>query len=180
MAIGSIADVLLQWEHLGFFDFVLPFLLIFAVVYGILTYMKLFGENKGIQIIVALVLGLLSIRAQFFTAFLAEITPRLGVGLTILLAILILIGLFVPDDHQATIGWVLIGVAVIIIVVILSQLYNIFNFFGGGFGYSASEILAFVIMLAVVIVVIVVLAIGGKDHKSPGKTAAKNLASLFK
>ncbi len=163
MAFGSIADILIQWEYLGFFQFVLPFLLVFAVVFGILSYMNIFGSNKGIHAIVAIVLGLLSIRAGFFSAFLAEIAPRLGVGLTILLAILILIGLFVPQDSTKTVGWVLMGVAGLIVIVILSQLYNVFGFFTGAFGLTSSEIIGYIVMIALVVAIIVIVTIKPKE-----------------
>ena len=85
MAFGSIADIFYQWEFLGVFDFILPFLLVFAIVYGILASTQILGDNKGIAIIIAVVIGLMSLRYQFFfSSFLSEIFPRLGIGLTIM------------------------------------------------------------------------------------------------
>ena len=68
----------------------LPFLLVFAVVFGILIQMNIFGKNRGINVIIALVIGFLAVRSPFFTQFYSEIFPRLGVGIVILLSILIL------------------------------------------------------------------------------------------
>ncbi len=39
---GAIGDVLSSWEQAGFFSYLLPFLLIFALVFGILTQIQLF------------------------------------------------------------------------------------------------------------------------------------------
>jgi len=43
---GSFGNLLLKLEGLGFFDYVLPFLIIFAMVFGILTRIKIFEDNK--------------------------------------------------------------------------------------------------------------------------------------
>src|SRR3989344_2831755 len=39
------------------FDFIFPMILVFAVVYGLLSWSKLLGENKGIHAAIALVLS---------------------------------------------------------------------------------------------------------------------------
>lgn len=171
--VGSIADILFQWQSIGFFDFILPFLLIFAVVFGILSYMKIFGDNKAIHVIIAVILGLLAIRAQFFTAFLSEVAPRLGVGLTILLAILILIGLFVPKGHVKTIGWVLMGVAAVIFIVILSQLYDVFGYFTGGLGYTSSELIGWITMIVVLVGIIIIAVVASQKEKSKPAAMAR-------
>lgn len=54
----------------GAFDGLFPifvFLLVFAIVYGILTTTKVFGDSKNIQAIIALVIGII-----------VAITPRMG------------------------------------------------------------------------------------------------------
>ena len=175
MAFGSIADILFQWQNIGFFDLILPFLLVFAIVFGILSYMKIFGDNKAVHVIIAVILGLLAIRAQFFSAFLAEIAPRLGVGLTILLAILILIGLFVPEGHQKTIGWILLAIAFIILIVILSQLYRVFGYFTGDLGLTSSELIAWVAMIVILLGIVIVVVIAAQK----GKQKAGELVPLY-
>ncbi|MBU0466434.1 MAG: hypothetical protein KJ718_03360 [Nanoarchaeota archaeon] len=171
MALGSIADILFQWENIGFFDLILPFLLVFAIVFGILSYMNIFGSNRAVHVIIALILGLLSIRAQFFSAFLAEIAPRLGVGLTILLAILILIGLFTPEEHSKTISWVLMGIAAVILIVILSQLYNVFGYFTGGLGFTSSELIGWITMIVLLVAILIIVVVASQKGKSKlGKT----------
>lgn len=166
--------VLQQWEYYGVYDFILPFLLIFAVVFGILHYMKIFRDNKGVQVIVAVVLGLLAIQTRFFTDFLRVISPRLGVGLVILLGILILIGLFVPEKSQGTLGWVLMGVGVVIALIILGQSAKVLNFWGTG--VFSDDIVAWLVLIGLLLGVIVAIVIGAQ--KKENKVAEK-LASLF-
>ena len=170
---------MLQLQNFGFFDLILPFLLLFAIVFGILSYMKIFGNQKSIHVIIALVLALLAIRFPVFTDFLNLISPRLGIGLVILLVLLILIGLFTPDGSQGTIGWIFIGVAVIIAIVIFAQVYDIMQF-GGGLGYG-SDLIGGIIIIALLIGVIVAVVMGGGSDKPTGTTSttAKKLKALF-
>ncbi len=173
MAIGSIIDILFQLENLGFFDFILPFLLMFAVVYGILQYMKIFGEDKAVHIIIAVVLGLISIRLPFYSQFLTEMSPRLAVGLIVLLALLILVGMFAPNQSRGTIGWILFAVGAVIFIVIAVQTFNALSYLNGY--VDSSEIIGWVVMVAILIGVIVAIAAGN----SSSTKSSTHLVPLF-
>ena len=91
---GGLLDFLAQG---GFFSFLLPFLLIFALVYGLLLRVKLFEKN-GINAVIALAVSLMSIQFEFVPIFFSQIFPRVGVGLAVILAVLIIVGIFVPKQ----------------------------------------------------------------------------------
>ena len=117
MAYGTnIADVLNQWADMGVFAYVIPFLLIFAVVFAILHKTKLFGgENRSINAVIAGAIGLLALQFDFVSSFYAEIFPRFGVGLAIFLVLIIALGFFVGDERgkMQWIGWV-VGIGVVV------------------------------------------------------------------
>ncbi|MEK6917524.1 MAG: hypothetical protein AABW51_01110 [Nanoarchaeota archaeon] len=115
---GTIGNLLLQWEQFGIFSYLIPFLMIFALVFGILNQMKLFQENKAINSILALAVGLMSLQFDFVPRFFSEVFPRVGVGLAIILVIIILAGLFI-DPSKPGIGWTLLAVGAVIIIVVL-------------------------------------------------------------
>ncbi len=104
----SITDVLNQWNTMGVFSYVLPFLLIFAVVYAVLSKIKLFEENRGVNVVIAAAVGLLSIQFDFVSTFFAIIFPRFGIMISVVLVVLILLALvYEGDTKKATwIGWV--------------------------------------------------------------------------
>ncbi len=121
---GGFGDFLSQLEQLGFFQYVLPFLLIFAIVFGILTKVNLFKNNKAVNAIIALVTGLLALQFNFVPMFFSEIFPRLGMGLAVILALLVLVGLFAPSGENAWTHWVFFGAAFIIFIVVLVQSFG--------------------------------------------------------
>ena len=83
--INTITDVLNQWSEAGVFAYLLPFLFIFAVVFGILSKTKVLGDNKGVQATIALAIGLLSLQFDYVSNFFSIFLPYAGIGIAILL-----------------------------------------------------------------------------------------------
>lgn len=74
-------------QHWVFTSFILPFLLVFAIVFGVLERSKLFGDNKKqLNAIIAFVIGLI---------FVAAISPKLVVANLILFLTVALVTMFV-------------------------------------------------------------------------------------
>lgn len=94
----TITEVLNSWNQQGVFSYVIPFLLIFALVYGILVRTQIFKDNKGVNAIIAVAVGLLAIQFDFVATFYAVIFPRFGVGLSIFLVLILSIGFFYPGE----------------------------------------------------------------------------------
>ncbi len=127
---GGFSELLAYMEQAGFFAYVLPFLLIFALVFGILTRTQIFKGNKAINAVIALVVGLLALQFDFVPLFFSEIFPRLGIGLAIILALLILAGLFFdPRSKFINYGLLIVGLIVFIIVLVKT-----FGWLGWGWG----------------------------------------------
>lgn len=160
---GSIGSMLAYWESAGFFSYILPFLLIFALVFGILTRVKIF-DNKAINGVIALVIGLLALQFHFVPIFFSEIFPRLGVGLAVILALLILGGLFFDPDSKI-VNYGLLGVGVIVFLVVLVQT---FGWLGWGninlLYYNWQGILGIIIFLAIIALIV---GAGGKKRELP-------------
>ena len=128
----TVTDVLNYWNQIGVFSYVIPFLLIFAVVFAILEKAKIFDKtNKAINTIVAASCGLLALQFDMVGMFFSNIFPKMGVGLAVMLVILLFLG-FVgikPDGKMKGVGWVGVVGAVLIVFWALSE----FAWFGGGY-----------------------------------------------
>ncbi len=167
-----------MWESYGVFDYALPFLLIFAVVFGILSFMKIFGNNKGVNVIIALVVGFMAIRFGWFNQFYAELFPRLGIGVVTLLAVLILVGLFIPEDERRYWGWGLAGIAVIIGIIVIYQTF--LNLGWGIYGFGGEAVGWIILGVLFLAIIIAVATSGGGDRQTtPASNFGKALMKGF-
>lgn len=116
----DIGTILQDWEYMGVFEYVLPFVLVFAVIFGILHKSKIIGDQRGINMVIALAIAGLAITSIEFRSFFRVIFPSAGVGVAILLVGMIMVGLFIKLDDQG-VKWpryVFYGIGMLIAVII--------------------------------------------------------------
>jgi len=172
---GVLGDLLSKWESAGFFSYLLPFLLIFALVFGILTRVQIFKENKMVNGIIALAVALMALQFEFVPTFFSQIFPRLGVGLAIILGVLIVVGLF-ADPKSAMINYVLLGVGVITIGLILIQSAGALGWQSGDWWGNNWQM----VVGAIVLFILVAIIIGGTSKKDPSQKAQDYSNVLFR
>ena len=162
VGIVTVTDVLNMWNQMGVFSYVIPFLLIFAIIFAILDKSKILGDNKGIMSIVAAAVGLLSLQFDFVSEFYAVIFPRFGVGLSIFLVLLIMIGFFFKSDNQHKLQWIgwVVGIGVAIWALSSWDSWGYYSGFGGWF---SEYIWALIILGAIIAIIVVVAKKGGSD-----------------
>lgn len=151
---GALGDLFASWEAAGIFSLALPFLLIFAIVYAVLSFVKVFQDNKAVVVIISLCVAFMALQFDLVSYFFADIFPRLGVALSIILVLLVLGGIFLDWDNKGMKWFLFVLVAVTIIAVVWGPLRNIglfnginINFFGADFGV----LIAFAIVIGLVI-----------------------------
>lgn len=172
---GAMGNLFFQLEQTGFFSFVLPFLMIFALTYGILNNINLFGQNsKGINVILSISVGFMALQFGFVSYFFAELFPRMGVMLSIILAGLVLMGLFFKfknDDGSPTAAIKIFGFFIVlgIIAIVYQSLAGSFGWavFGSGWqiGYFLERNLGSILVFALLIGAILAIAFGGSKDK---------------
>jgi len=117
---ASLIDVIGTFKAIGLYDTVFPGILIFALVYGMLFKYKPFGENKGVNAVVALIVALLFISFIKAVAFISLLIPIITALFVILLLVLLIFTFMgVPSE---TIGEAMrssSGYGVIIILLVL-------------------------------------------------------------
>ena len=124
--------VLYQLESFGLSDVILPFLLIFTVVFAILQKIKPFGEDadrqKGYNIIIALVMALSVVIPHVMGYYPADADivniinkalPQVSIILVAVLMVILIIGLFggKPEWGSSMSGWVAIAATVVILYI---------------------------------------------------------------
>jgi len=63
------SNPILALQGSGLYEFFLPFLLIFSVVFATLQKIKVLGDKKGVHVIVSLAIGLLAVQNSFIVFF---------------------------------------------------------------------------------------------------------------
>ena len=149
---GGIGDLFNYWEQAGVFSYVLPFLLIFSIVYVIISKIKIFKDNTTVNGVIALSVGLLAMQYDMVPIFFAELFPRVGIGLSIILAILILLGLFI-DPRQKIMMW---GLFVVGLLIVIAVLYDTTQFALGYYLYYAldPQILSWIFFAVIILIII--------------------------
>jgi hypothetical protein len=174
---GSFGNVLSQWEQLGFFSYILPFLLIFAIVLGVLNKTKIFEDNKPINVIIALSVGFMSLQWNIVPQFFSEIFPRVGIGLSFLLVAILFLGIFLPRENWAVYIFLVIGaiIALSIFVTSSDSMGWTTNLFGG---MDFSTLILIIGLIAAIGAM--VGALTKKDKKSFGDMSSSFLKDMHK
>lgn len=148
---------------------VLPFLLVFVLVFAILQKSKILGEGKAqIDSLVSLAIALILISVPQARDIVVNLMPWIAVGISVLLTFFILYG-FVAGDFakQGAPKWmkitfgILIGVFTIVVVLGVTGLGDWFSGLGEGFWTNT-------IMVVVVIVAFIIAVVSGKRRSSSG------------
>lgn len=93
-------DVLGVWEEAGVFNVILPFLLVFTIIYTILIKIKILGDNKTSNGVVALIIALLVIRNDYIVGLIIRFLPNVAMFLIIILMFLLLVGTFAGEHKE--------------------------------------------------------------------------------
>jgi len=161
----SIGDVLNSWADMGVFAYALPFLMIFALVYGILVKTDILGKNKGVNATIALAFGLLALQFDYVSGFYASIFPYAGMGIAVLLIAMIFLGLK-GDGGYSGWWWVVIG-GIVFAVVLLTSVSDMFWLGGAATGLVSAAPALFAIAIIVGIMFWVIGSGGSRSPKSP-------------
>lgn len=155
-------------SHPIFVETILPFVLIFTVVFAILQKSKVFGEGKRqLDAIVSLVVGLLVISFAQAVGFIVQLTPFLAVSLIVILVFMILIGSFWGDKLPKGITYtlaVLVSIAVIVAVLVFSNAWDrIVDIFHIGSDSPWFANILFIVIIAGAVVAVVLSSKKKKD-----------------
>lgn len=161
----TVQSVLNSWASAGIFKYVLPFLLIFALIFGLLQKSNILGDNKGVHAIIAAALGLLSLVGDYFPNFLEKFAPNLAVAVSVVLAAIILLGVFYDpkDEGRKKIVWVIFVVAVIFGIWLIADTFSGYS----GIGYNIWDNYGpgLITLIILIIFIWAVVSVGGSKDK---------------
>lgn len=158
-------------------EIVLPFILVFTIVFAVLQKSEIFGKGKKqIDALVALVVALLFVSVARAVGIVLDLIPILAVGLVVVLVLMLFLGSFAKegDFEKAFPKWLRLGLMIVaIITVVVATLWatGLWNTFMDYIKTSTgSSVLMNIILLAVLIGAVIAViwkggSGGGKDNK---------------
>jgi hypothetical protein len=162
-------QLLATWAQHGVFSVLIPFVLIFAVVFAILERTKVLGEKPAINAIIAIAIGLLSLQMDLVRKlFYAQFFSNFGTGLIILLGLLILAGLFITTEEGIEKAYKITG-SIVAIIIFLTILLNSAKNVGAAGIWSFGGTGAMWISLAILLFIVIWLITSTASEKSEGK-----------
>ena len=195
MATIGFQDFIGSLERVGFVDVLLPFLLVFTLIFAILEKTKILGEGKrnmnvGIALIFALIVVIPHITGNFPAGYdpvqiINAALPSVSLVIIAIVSLMILVGVFAHDRllwGMTAPGW--IGLVSIVIIAFI---------FGSAAGWwqvgfldwldsiFGSDVIAVIIMILVFGVIIAFVTGGGEAERKGGylERAGLNLGELF-
>ncbi len=170
-------------KDFGMFDVVLPFLLVFAIVFAVLEKTMILGKEgnagtkKNLNAIVALVMALITVATNQVVSVINEALPNIVLLGVVSISFLLLVGMFLKtgefDLHEKSKKWFMfvlflmfLGTVFIFASAIgidgVSMLDRFFSWIGGAIGTSIVAPLVFLVIVVGTIYLVV------RDSASPG------------
>lgn len=132
---ATLFDVVTIGQQLGFYSTVLPFLLIFAFTYGLLSRFKPFGDSKTVNGIISIVLGLIFISFTKTSAFLQNLLPFISAMLLILFFVVMIFmfmgvkGETIAEAMTDPSGyWTLIILVMLFVIIAITNVFPEFQY----------------------------------------------------
>lgn len=163
------------FSHPWFVDFILPFLLVFTLIFAILEKSKLLGDEKRqVNAIVSLVIGLIFVSVGYGTGIIVQLSYFLVVCIVILFVFMLMFGFITAKKEGDVLNkglkialGIIFGIAVIVAVLLFTGWWDIiYNFVTtNGLGES---ILINLFVLAIIGGAIAVVISSGDKGKNKG------------
>ena len=176
-------------DNWGVSDVLLPFLLVFTIVYAVLAKTKILGEAKNLNIVLAIVLGLVFVIPHVtggFTTYdpvlvINQALPSVSIVAIAIIMVLILVGLFgvAPGWSGPLTTWIMISAVAAVVIIFGSAVgwWSGWNWFTDLFGQDAVSL---VVILLVFGIIIAFITGGGKTQGDKVEGIFSKLGEFFK
>jgi hypothetical protein len=170
MATTALGGAMAFLERLGVFETVLPFLLVFTMVFAFLEKTKIFGTEKfksqsgtvydvtrkNMNSMVAFVIAFFVIASAQLVKLISEVTSKIVLLIILIFCFMLTVGVMRKEDEKGfelSKTWIIVFEIITFVAIILiflnalGWLDKIFNFVGGIWGSEATASLIMVIIL---------------------------------
>jgi len=171
MAIFDLRYALQQWESIGIFDVLLPFMLIFAIIFAVLQKTKILKGIKGIDAIVAMSIAFLAIINPAINGIMKVALENTVIVIIVAISLMLLLGLIWGEKRPE--AWTFIGgiIAFIVFIWILGRVADYYQIWYPGTMIFSTEWWAnnapwIVPIVIIIIFAIIIIASGGEKNEA--------------
>ncbi len=186
--ISAFRDVLVFFDRLGVYDVILPFILVFTLVFAIFERTKVLGTEKlageeypkkNLNAMVAFVIAFLVVASAQMVSLINSAMPKIVILLFLGVFFLLLVGIFYSEKEEVLLssGWKIMFMVIMFIGIVAIFLYSIPTSSGEPFltwmmeflvnNYSTTAVSSVVMMIVVIGFMIYII-------KEPSKGAANS------
>ena len=175
----SFLEWLTNWEQIGVFNVLMPFLLVFTLTFAILRKVKILGDHKAVDLVVSLVLALLFVRNQALVTLLNQFLPNISIFMVVILMFLLLIGLWSGDQYRGVQNTLLGVAALVSLLFVLWAIFSNmagswFNFLPDWIRYMDGDTKAMIIFIGLFVLLIFWLSKGETGGGGEGAPAERD------
>ena len=185
MVSASFTSLAHYFQAYGVMDFLLPFILVFTIMYAVTAKLSLFKEHKQFRIVISLVLALLFVVPHITGTYplgydpvqvMNESLPSISLVSVAAVMVLLLMGIFGADFTAAVAPWIAILSILFVAFIFGSSLglwrgpYDVFSWWSS----DVTELMIVLLIFGLVVWLIV------KDERKPGqKSALGNIGDVL-
>ncbi len=186
MVYPAFSNVAASLQNFGVVDFLLPFILVFTIVFAVLQRTKILGDNKNFNVILALVLGLLFVIPHITgtyplgydpVAVMNQSLPSISLVAIAAIMLLLLMGIF-GTDFSKTAAPIIALVAIGFVAYIFGAALNFWTGPSDAFSWWSPDVTELVIVI-LVFGLIVWFITREPGSKTPGAGIMEGIAKLF-
>ena len=173
-------EIINFFDNIGIFDVVLPFLLVFTIVFALLERTKVFGvediegrkyTKKNLNSVAAFVIAFLVVASSRLVEIITKVSSNFVVLLFLVVLFLLLVGSFFQEKPEGVFlegGWktaFMVIVFIVLIFIFLDALDLLEDTFGFVSGSSRGEVIGSVFLLILVVMFVVYVTQDRKVEK---------------
>lgn len=165
--VTDFTSIFTELQGMGVYEYILPFLLFFTIIFAVLEKLKIFGDDKkNIHLMLGFILALLVVAQPGITLVVNSFLPKVSLFILVALMFLVIAGMF--GAKTGNWGGIALPIALVIcIIAIIWALSDYAYFLNLPYWLRPDSInRAWIILIVTVVIVISFLTGGSSPQKS--------------